>query len=778
MNDFNEDIQITDRELLHQLNNLSDRDSIAKYLSQPRYNDLLLAMMPLVENKDRAIRIIELTWEVNKKLASRLAGAAQSQFQSETVGRLRELIDLFTQGQSYGLHSKINFLAATNSELVIPELSGIFDYRAIQALKVIASQKELGSVAVLAEAALIKDLENPNVHVREMTANALGDLGSNSAIPLLIKNLQEHPDFSMRMKAATALGKIGDRDTVDTLLVALQDKHEYVRGCAAEALGLLKDDRAIEPLLIALEDRYYWGVRTSAAQALGKLGSIQAIEPLIQMLVDSEPMIRFCAAAALGDLGSDLSVEPLIQALADEHPQVRKDAAEALGKIGNERAIEVLESQLREGDLYIRQGAINGLGKINSERSIQSLFDSFNSHDPDLCDRIAGVLTSDTSKRQIELLIDILQNGFYRARGRSAEILGKIGEKQAIYPLILAAQSENCWIRIKAIRSLARIGNDESVEVLIKALQDPSHNIRKNVTLALRIIGQRQAANLEQVIDPLIIAIQDSSHAVRMGAAATLGVIGSDRAMEPLIDSLQSEHHQIRLSAFYAVVGIYGINNKLTLRLSLQSQFQNVRSAMARLLPQVDYKIAIFGLSAAMEHSNRKVRNDASRYNFFGTVISRIETKENFSTAIDLAIKGLQHKDIRVRINTVQSLIRTPTSSSLDEGLIAVTAALVDCLDFRSYVRRSIVVKALGAVGQQNAIEPLLSILKNEQEHRANIREDVVDSLQQIVLRLGKNISNSQKSLIAEGLTDAIKDESWKGRERASILLAKIHALD
>jgi HEAT repeat protein len=449
--------------------------------------------------------------------------------------------------------------------------------------------------------------------------------------------------------------------------------------------------------------------------------------------------------------------------------------AQIIDREGHECVMEVLESKLRDINLYVRQGAIDELIKINSERSIQILFDALNSGDRDLCDRVTNSLKRSIGKNQIELLINILQNGYHRARGVSAEILGEIDDERVIEHLILAAQSESCWIRLKAIRSLAKIGKQKSVEPLIRALQDPDLNVRKNAITGIAIIGRIQSVNLEQAIDPLIIALQDSSHAVRMRAAGALGVIGNDRAIEPLIDSLQSEHHQIRLSAFYAVVGIYGMNNKLTLRLSLQSQFQDVRSAMARLLPQVDYQIAIFGLSAAMEHSNRKVRNDASRYNFFGTVISRIETKENFSTATDLAIKGLQHKDIRVRINTAQSLIRTPISSSLDTRLIAVTTALVDCLDFRSYVRRSIVVKALGAIGQQNAIEPLLMLLKNEKEYRANIREDVVDSLEQIVSRLSQNISNSQRNSIAEGLKDAMKDESWKGRDRAIILLSKIH---
>jgi HEAT repeat protein len=448
--------------------------------------------------------------------------------------------------------------------------------------------------------------------------------------------------------------------------------------------------------------------------------------------------------------------------------------AQIIDREGHECVIKVLESKLRDINLYVRQGAIDELIKINSECSIQILFDAFTSEDRDLRDRVANSLKSSIGKERIELLINILHNGHYRARGISAEILGKIDDERALESLILAAQSENCWIRIKAVRSLAKIGKQKSVDTLIKALQDFDLHVRKNAIIGLATIGRFQSVNLEQAIDPLIIALQDSSNAVRIRATVALGVIGSDRAIEPLINCLQSEYRQIRLSAFYAVVGIYGINNELTLRLSLQSQFHDVRSAMARLLPQVDYTIAIVGLNEAMKHSNPKVRNDASG-SYFATVISRIETQENFSDAIDLVIKRLKHKDIRVRVNTAQSLIRSPISSSLDKRLIDVTAALVDCIDFRSYVRRSIVVKVLGVVGQKNAIEPLLMILKNEKEYRANIREDVVDSLEQIVSRLSQNISNSQKNSIAEGLKDAMQDESWKGRDRAIILLSKIH---
>jgi HEAT repeat protein len=779
MTNFNEDIQITDRELLSQLPDLSDRELIIKYLSKVRYTDLLLAMMPLVEDENQAIRIIELTWEVNKRLAARLAGAAQPQLQAQTVGQLRELIDPFIQGQYQGIYSKIEFLAATNSEFAISDLSDlIFYYQAVQALKIIASQQELGHVAVLAETALINALENPNVRGRETIVEALGYIGSNSAIPLLIRHLQEHPDFSMRMKAATALGKIGNRDAVDVLIVALDDRHEYVRGRAAEALGLLKDDRAIEPLLIALEDRYYGEVRTSAARALGKLGSIRAIEPLIQMLLASELAIRGSSAAALGDLGSDLAVEPLIKALSDEHPQIRKDAAESLGKIGDERAIEVLESKLRDRDIAVSQGAINGLVIIDSDRSIQILFDAFNSHNPGLCDRIAPVLTGSVGERRIELLIDILQNGFYRARGRTAEILGKIGNERATSSLVVASESENYWVRIKAVFSLAKIANNESAKALTKALKDPSRDVRKNATFALTIVGRTRSVNLEKAVDPLIIALQDSSHAVKIRAACALGVIGSERAIASLTDNLQSKYHQIRLSAFYALVEIYGINNELILKLSLQSQFPNVRSAMYYLLPSVDFKIAMAALSNAIEHSNSKVRSDASSFNFFVVFLSQIEAQENFSIALDLAIKGLHHKDKYVCVNIAHSLTRISSKLTLNEGFILVTSVLSEHLCLRDYVKQNIIIKALGVIGRENAVEPLLKILKDNKKYSIYTGDTIVDSLQQIVSRLGRNLSTSQKCLIAEGLIEAIKDESWKGRDRANILLAKIRALD
>jgi HEAT repeat protein len=59
---------------------------------------------------------------------------------------------------------------------------------------------------------LLKLLEDSNSDVRWMAADALGKIGSEAAIPGLLKLRIEDSDYSVRCMAAYALGKIGERE--------------------------------------------------------------------------------------------------------------------------------------------------------------------------------------------------------------------------------------------------------------------------------------------------------------------------------------------------------------------------------------------------------------------------------------------------------------------------------------------------------------------------------------------------------------------------------------
>ncbi|MGB6299189.1 MAG: HEAT repeat domain-containing protein, partial [Rivularia sp. (in: cyanobacteria)] len=254
MTDSKDDIQNIAQELLIQLPTLSNRELRQKYLSQQQYIDILMVTIELLEDVDRAIHIINLASNKNQRLAARLAGAAHPQIQQETVRRFKELVDKYIAEKNFGIDFKIGLLRETASGWVIPDLSYLLleskynHYHSAQALKTFASQKHLGNTAILAEDVLLEGLKHSNPNVRETSAGALGDIGSNRAIPLLIDNLREDADWRVRSTAAAALGSIGNQEALEPLLAALKDSYGNVRGCAARALILLGNNRAIEPL--------------------------------------------------------------------------------------------------------------------------------------------------------------------------------------------------------------------------------------------------------------------------------------------------------------------------------------------------------------------------------------------------------------------------------------------------------------------------------------------------------------------------------------------------
>ena len=120
------------------------------------------------------------------------------------------------------------------------------------------------------------------------------------AVPALIRALQDR-DIMVQLVAAEALGDLGDARGVEPLIVVLKDDDQIVRCRAARALGELGDARAVEPLAGVLKGEFAF-VRQSAADALGKLGDDRAVKPLEKLLGDEDAAVREAAAKALEQL--------------------------------------------------------------------------------------------------------------------------------------------------------------------------------------------------------------------------------------------------------------------------------------------------------------------------------------------------------------------------------------------------------------------------------------------------------------------------------------------
>ena len=76
----------------------------------------------------------------------------------------------------------------------------------------------------------------------------------------------------IRGMAASHLGAIEDRTAVPLLMKALEDDHAYVRGCAALALGRMKVGEAKEKLGVVMKDDWDQTVRSRAREAFERIG--------------------------------------------------------------------------------------------------------------------------------------------------------------------------------------------------------------------------------------------------------------------------------------------------------------------------------------------------------------------------------------------------------------------------------------------------------------------------------------------------------------------------
>lgn len=86
----------------------------------------------------------------------------------------------------------------------------------------------------------LSDLKSSLAGVRSRAAWQLGRLGDRSAVPALIKALQDENE-DVRWSAAWALGELGDEAAIPALEAASEgDESDDVRSRAWEALRLLR----------------------------------------------------------------------------------------------------------------------------------------------------------------------------------------------------------------------------------------------------------------------------------------------------------------------------------------------------------------------------------------------------------------------------------------------------------------------------------------------------------------------------------------------------------
>lgn len=212
--------------------------------------------------------------------------------------------------------------------------------------------------------------------------------------------------------------------------------------------------------------------RWQAAAALRSAPlSSRQVTALGDLLLDTEPFVRWEAAMTLKDVGGQVAIGILQQTLAGESPVGLASAADALAEVGDVTAISRLTELTRHNDPGVRASACAALGRLaqpQDEPVLQALVAA-------LKDTIPGV-------RQL-----------------AAQALGRIGAPSTVTALVAALRRRDEFrlVRRAATWSLGKLGPDPlAVEALSEALTDKDGEVRLVAAQGLGQIGHAKVVNL------------------------------------------------------------------------------------------------------------------------------------------------------------------------------------------------------------------------------------------------------------------------------------------
>jgi HEAT repeat protein len=431
-----------------------------------------------------------------------------------------------------------------------------------------------------------------------------------------------------------------------------------------------------------------------------------------KMIGRLRPGEKFSAYYQTGDIENALDV---VQGSLENLSITPGGAAALLNRISPHRKYEALAKLLepgegRTGEVRIRAAAT--LLIMNNNKGEDALINVIKKNVEDikqLTDEDSETQRNRTAKiKSIQHAVNVLAD--YDS-GKAAELLIKL------------LFEEEKKLRESAVKALARIGGDKALDPLIEALKDDETKVRQEAAKALGATGQRQA------VDPLIEALKDDEAKVRQEAAKALAVLNDKKAVSHLIDTLSDDEKNVR---FHAAMALAKFDREKAVEFfsrTLNDKNKYVRQEAAEALKFIGSEKAVAPLIKALGDKDRYVRQNAQN------ALIRIGSEKTFK----LLIRAKEDSDSGSYFRQYSGKILTSLVKKIN--IEFYIAALND----KNHIIRRYAVEAIGTIGGEKAIGPLIKALK--------------DKLDKYVRQYAANAFRSNKSENArQPLIEALKD--------------------
>ncbi len=217
---------------------------------------------------------------------------------------------------------------------------------------------------------LIQILEDPvyGSLLRRYAADGLGRSGDERALPVLRK-AAESDDSNLKAYAVGALAQFEDADTVETLRRSIRDSNALVRRFAIEGLGRNKVEDAVPALIFQVRRDPEMQVRLAAVQSLAMIGNREAISFLHEQYQSSSAPIqlRNQIASSLIEHHLEQSTETLFKVMEEEwsrrDSRILEHLARTLSESENDALDTFYERMLEHPNFVIQIYAVRGISR-------------------------------------------------------------------------------------------------------------------------------------------------------------------------------------------------------------------------------------------------------------------------------------------------------------------------------------------------------------------------------------------------------------------------------
>ncbi|MCT7994685.1 HEAT repeat domain-containing protein [Laspinema olomoucense] len=325
--------------------------------------------LPYLEQEQRALQLIKIALEQDtpqvRAAAARACGEIENPYSYQYLLQALEDEDSWVRYYAVCAISKL-----THSSEHGPEHPSLLE-----------SFKEPPNWFEILQNLALHDPANP---VRASATEALGYLGSYSAVPILAAIAEEEgQDEDLVRAALRALGRIDHPSALAPLLNALNSPQAERRLDALQAFkerGGTEAGVALQWLGAADPETR---VVQAAIESLARMGTPEAIASLLDLTVD--PTCRDTCIKTLATRGganpgkglthslknpTQVSIEAYIEAigrgLRHVHPAVRTAVVEILTRLKHPEASELLIVALDDSDPHVRRAAVTALGHLGN----------------------------------------------------------------------------------------------------------------------------------------------------------------------------------------------------------------------------------------------------------------------------------------------------------------------------------------------------------------------------------------------------------------------------